>query len=137
MSRVKGKYTSGGQQFKDGTTVLLDIANKANGGVKGEVAAYAADGAIAIRSHIALLTKAGVNAMTLAAPTATTHDGVIIEIVATTANAHTVTATTIGFNAADAAGDVGTFSGAVGDGLRVLAYQGEWYVLNNIGVTIA
>lgn len=137
MAKVKGKYTLGGMQFVEEGTVLFQIAQKSNGGQKGEVAAYAADGAIAIRSHIAVLTKAGVNAMTLAAPTATTHDGVIIDIVAATANAHTVTATTIGFNAADASGDVGTFSGAIGDSLRVLAYQGEWIVLNNIGVTIA
>jgi hypothetical protein len=58
-------------------------------------------------------------------------------IVSATAAAHTVTAATIGFNAADAAGDVGTFGGAVGDGLTVLAYGGEWLVLRNVNVTLA
>ncbi|MCB0251815.1 MAG: hypothetical protein KDI07_24820, partial [Anaerolineae bacterium] len=87
--------------------------------------------------HTAIITKGTAAALTLAAPTATTHDGVIIDITSTTAAAHTVTATTIGFNAGDAASDVCTFSAAIGNNLRVVAYQGEWYVLNNIGGTLA
>ena len=99
--------------------------------------AYAANGAIAIRSHTAVITKGTAAAMTLAAPTATTHDGVIVNIISTKAAAHTVTATTIGFNAGDATSDVGTFAAAIGNGMTVLAYQGEWYVLNNTNVTLA
>jgi hypothetical protein len=75
--------------------------------------------------------------MTIAAPTATTHDGVTITVIAGTANAHTVTATTIGFNAGNAGADVGTFGGAIGDGLTFVAYQGEWYITSNINVTLA
>lgn len=139
MAQVRNKYSEGGSVYYDSATgnTLLNIAKNDNGGVKGEFAAYAANGAIPIRSHTALLTKAGVNAMTLATPTATTHDGVTITIVATTANAHTVTAATIGFNAGNAATDVGTFGGAIGDGMTVVAYQGEWYVVSNINVTFA
>lgn len=118
-----------------------DVTGNVTGDVTGAVQmtcnAYNTSGAISIASQVALLTEAGASAMTLAAPTATTHDGIIIHIIATTANAHTVTATTIGFNAGDAGADVGTFGGAIGDMISVVAYQGEWYVLNNINVTLA
>ncbi len=136
MAKVKGKYTEGGLQFKDGTNVLLNIAQADNGGVKGEFVAYAASGAIAVRSHTALLTKAGVGEMTLAVPTATTHDGIVITVVSTTAQAHTVTATTVGFNEGNAASDVGTFGGAIADNFSFIAYQGEWYTLTNTNVTL-
>lgn len=114
-----------------------NVTGNLTGAVQLTPVVYSADGAISIASQLAVITKGTAAALTLAAPTATTHDGIIIEIVSSTAAAHTVTATTIGFNAADAAGDVGTFAAAIGNGLRVVAYQGEWYVLNNIGVTIA
>ena len=114
-----------------------NVTGNLTGAVQETVIAYSANGAISIAPQVAVITKGTAAAMTIAAPTATTHDGIIIEIVSTTAAAHTVTATTIGFNAADAGGDVGTFGGAIGDGLRIVAYQGEWYVLNNINVTIA
>ncbi len=136
MANVRGKYTLGGLQFNEGSTTIFEIAQTANGGVKGEYVAYAANGAIAIRSHTALLTKAGVGEMTLAVPTATTHDGVVIHVISTTAQAHTVTATTVGFNAGDAASDVGTFGGAIADTFSFIAYQGEWYVLTNTNVTL-
>ena len=55
----------------------------------------------------------------------------------TTAAAHTVTADTIGFNAGDAAKDVGTFGAAIGNGFSCVAYGGEWYVLTNTNVTFA
>lgn len=112
------------------------VTGNVTGAVQLTPVVYSADGAISIASQLAVITKGTAAALTLAAPTATTHDGIIIEIVSTTAAAHTVTATTIGFNATDAAGDVGTFGAAIGNGLRVVAYQGEWYVLNNIGVTL-
>lgn len=108
------------------------------GGVKLPTQVLAANGAITIKSGVALLTKAdGAVAATLAAPTPTTDDGKILYIVSTTAQAHTITATTIGFNAADTAGDVATLGGAIGDGLVVVAYQGEWYVLAKTNATIA
>jgi hypothetical protein len=126
----------GGLQFFEGANTVLDIAQEANGGVKPRITAAAANGAIGLYSQTVFITKGGVAAMTLAAPTAGTHDGIVIDIVATTAHAHTVTATTIGFNAGDAATDVATFGGAIGDGLRVTAYQGEWYLLNTINITL-
>lgn len=104
------------------------------------IEAAAADGAISIPARgrkVVMITKGTAAALTLAAPTATTHDGVEIVFVSTTAAAHTVTATTIGFNAGDAAKDVGTFGAAIGNGLACVAYQGEWYVTSNINVTLA
>lgn len=139
MSQVYGKYTQGGIQFNDGATTLFQVSQSSNGGAKGAVVAYAANGAISIYSHTAVVTKGTAAALTVAAPTATTHDGVTITVVSSTAAAHTVTATTIGFNAGDAASDVGTFGGAIGDGFAFVAYQGEWYVVpgSNLNVTLA
>lgn len=99
-----------------------------------------ANGAISIPdrgSKTVFVTKAGVCAMTLTAPTATTHDGVSITFVSTTAQAHTLTVATAGMNDLGAAGDVGTFGGAKGDGLTLIAYQGDWFITSNINVTLA
>lgn len=98
-----------------------------------------ASGAIAIPSGdtTIFITKTGsLAALTLADPTAGVHDGVRLTVIATTAYAHTLTNTT-GFNAAGTSGDVGTFGGARGDGIRLVAYGGVWYVLDVTNVTIA
>ena len=117
--------------------VTGDVTGDVTGAVVPTINAYAANGAITIASQVAVITKGTAAAMTLAAPTTGTDDGVTITIASDTAAAHTITATTIGFNKADAAGDVATLGGAIGDGLAVMAYQGEWLVLNNINATIA
>lgn len=118
--------------------VIGDITGDLTGGVKLPTQVLAADGEITIKSGVVLLTKAdGVVEATLDAPTPTTDDGKILYIVSTTAQEHTITATTIGFNAADTDGDVATLGGAIGDGLVVVAYQGEWYVLAKTNATIA
>ena len=99
-----------------------------------------ANGAISIPDRgdkTVFVTKAGVCAMTLAAPTATTHDGVRVTFVSTTAQAHTVTVATAGMNDLASSGDDGTFGGAKGDGLALVAYQGDWFVVSNINVTFA
>ena len=95
-----------------------------------------ADGAITIQNSYVVITKGSAAALTLGTPT-TAQNGTVITIVSATAAAHTVTAATIGFNAGDAAKDVGTFGGAIGDGMTVMAYGGEWLVLNNTNVTLA
>ena len=100
------------------------------------VTAASADGAITIQSGTVVITKGTACALTLGTPT-TAQNGTVIRIISATAAAHTVTATTIGFNAADAAGDVGTFGAAIGNNLIVVAYGGEWLVLGNTGVTLA
>jgi hypothetical protein len=90
-----------------------------------------ADGAITIQNSTVVITKGSAIALTLGTPT-TAQNGTTITIVASTAHSHTVTAATIGFNAANAGGDVATFGGAIGDGITVLAYGGEWLVLTNV-----
>jgi hypothetical protein len=103
------------------------------------VEAALVNGAVTIPDRgrkIVVMTKAGVAAMTLGTPT-TAQNGVEIVFTAATANAHTVTAATIGFNAGNADADVATFGGAIGDGLTVVAYEGEWLVTSNINVTFA
>ncbi len=117
-----------------------ELASIAATDVSNQYAVASANGAISIPATgrvKVFITKGTAAVLTLAAPTATTHDGVEIVFISTTAAAHTVTATTIGFNAGDAASDVGTFGGAIGDGFSVTAYQGEWYVTNSINVTLA
>jgi len=96
----------------------------------------AANGAIAIQNSTVVITKGTAAAMTLGTPT-TAQNGTVITIVSATAAAHTVTAGTIGFNAGNTGTDVGTFGGAIGDGMTVVAYAGEWLVTGNINVTLA
>ena len=96
------------------------------------VGAVAADGAITVTAYnkAFFITKAGVAAMTIVDPTATTHDGVTLSFVATTANAHTLSnaAGSGFFSSGGASKDVATFGGAIGDGLTIIAYQGKWYI---------
>lgn len=126
--------------LKKGVATGDEMASIAATDVSNNVQTLADDGAITIPdsgTKTVFLTKAGASAITVAAPTATTHDGVIIHVRSTTAQAHTITATTIGFNAGDASSDVATLGGAIGDGISFTAYQGEWYVLVNINATLA
>lgn len=98
-----------------------------------------ADGAIAVPTENTtyFITKAGVAAMTLVDPTATTHDGIELTFISVTANAHTLSnAAGSGFNAGGAGSDVGTFGGAKGDNITIVAYQGDWFVKNSVNVTL-
>lgn len=99
------------------------------------------NGAVAIPDRgekTVYITKGSAGAYTLAAPTATVHDGVRITFMSTTAFAHTVTATTVGTNDGGAASDVGTFGAAKGNNFTVEAYQADWWVVGTpVGVTFA
>ena len=118
----------------------LKIGTADNSDFKQVFDVASADGAITIptrgRKHV-FITKASAAALTLAAPTATTHDGVEIVIVSTTAAAHTVTVSTTGMNDLATSGDVATFGLAKGNGLTLVAYNADWYVTSNIGATLA
>jgi hypothetical protein len=105
-----------------------------------------ADGAIDISKgsfpDTVVVTKGTAAALTLAAPTAGVpakggHDGMRITILSTTAAAHTVTNTTPGFNNGSTASDVGTFGAAIGNWMTVEAYNGIWYVVGSLNVTLA
>ncbi|HEV7950439.1 MAG TPA: hypothetical protein VGP24_11800 [Glaciihabitans sp.] len=95
----------------------------------------AVDGAITIQDATVYFTKAGVLAATLAAPTAGTHDGVQMNFISTTAQAHTITHTE-GFAGGTTSRDVATFGGAIQDGMQIEAYNGVWYIKATRNVTI-
>lgn len=116
---------------------ILPVANGGTGVATRIAAAYAVDGAISEKEGFVMLTKVGVNAMTLAGPTAPDDNGKVLRIVATTAFAHTVTNGGSGFNSGGAASDVATFGGAIGDNLQLVAYQGVWLVLSKLNVVLA
>lgn len=82
------------------------------------------------------ITKAGVAALTLAAPTATTDDGVTITLFSTTANAHTLTATGI-LNNGSTSVNVATFAAHPGASITLVAYQAAWYVIAQVNITFS
>lgn len=104
------------------------------------VLAMGVNGAVTIPAYSQTIyfTKAGVCAATIVDPTATTHDGVRLTFVNTTANANTIdNSAGSGFNDGGAGSDVATSAAAVGDYLVIEAYQGRWYVVGNSGYTLA
>lgn len=128
--------------LKKGVAVGGDLSSTDADDISPVVQVLADDGAITIPDggvKTVILTKGTASAVTVAAPTSGTHDGVIIHVISTTAAAHTITATTIGFNAGNGASDVATLGAAIGNGLSFVAYGGEWYVLpgGNTNATLA
>lgn len=83
-----------------------------------------------------VITKAGVAAMTLAAPVAGRDDGLEIYIGSTTANAHTVTATGGNFQSGAAGVTIATFPAQAGAGLFLMAFGGKWIVTGIIGAVV-
>lgn len=83
-----------------------------------------------------VITKAGVAALTLAAPTPGTDDGLELQFTSTTANAHTLTATGLFIDGA-AHVNVATWSANAGGQLSIVAYQGKWYVQTLQAVTMS
>ena len=105
-------------------------------GVTNIVTAYAANGALAISSGTAMLTKAGVNAMTLAAPTAA-QDGTTLTVVSQTANAHTITATgLIDDGVTGGSKTTATFAAFPGASIVLMASNLKWAVISKNVVTI-
>lgn len=94
------------------------------------------NGAITVKNGICLLNKAGAIAATLANPTDVTDDFKRLSIRSLTAQAHTVTLTG-GFGNGGSGEDVATFSGAIGDGLELMAYGGFWYITGAHQVSVA
>jgi hypothetical protein len=111
-----------------------DAINKLLG---GPLVAIPASGAI--DPHTAqryMITKAGLAAMTLAAPTAGVDDGLAIQILSSTAFAHTITATGL---LVDGAAHVNqaALPAAGGGAIDLVAYQGKWYVENSQNITFS
>lgn len=103
----------------------------------GPFVIHSASGAInPHRAGRRLITKAGVAALTLAAPTAGIDDGLAIEVVSTTANAHTITATGL-LQTGSASVNVATFAAFAGASLTLQAYNGKWYVISQNAITFS
>lgn len=98
---------------------------------------YGAAGAIAIPEYNAViaLVAASAAAMTIADPSKA-MDGLELCIIAQAAQAYTLTNTT-GFGAGGGSLDVGTFGGAIGDNIVIVALGGKWHVKSKINVTLA
>lgn len=117
----------------DGTVIY---AIGPNGAAKIPVA-IAASGAVPVRPGADyVITKAGVAALTLAAPTAGSDDGVTISIISSTAFAHTLTATGL-LATGSASVNLATFAAFAGAGLSLKAYQGKWLVTASVGITFS
>lgn len=103
----------------------------------GAPTAITADGAIEILNRRYVITKAGVAALTLAAPSAP-QEGTKIEIINGTANAHVITATNLlDDGVTGGAKDTATFAAFVGSSIVLLAYNLKWVVLgapNNVTI---
>jgi len=81
-----------------------------------------------------LITKAGVAALTLAAPRVGLDDGVCIRLISTTANGHTLTATAL-LQTGSANVTVATFAANAGASLTLIAFNGLWFVVAQIQIT--
>jgi hypothetical protein len=109
------------------------LAMQAKMGVQSLIAN---DGAIPLVAGTVMVTKAGVCAMTLAAPTAAMN-GQRITVISTTANAHTLTATNLlEDGVTGGAKDLATFAAFAGASVELEAYALEWYVVSKNAVTI-
>ena len=84
-----------------------------------------------------IVTTAGVDAMTLAAPP-TSSNGAEIYVISNTANAHTITATGL-FMTGGAASPytTATFAAKTGASLSLMAYGGKWAVMSSPGITFS
>lgn len=104
--------------------------------------AIAVNGALSVSSgNYVLVTKAGVIALTLAAPTAGVDDGMVISITsANGAYADTLTATALLQNGANGSpfttATFGVTSTFIGGTLVLKAYNGFWFVVSATGVAL-
>jgi len=131
MANTTGKIVTEALQNKVST--LESAAEEA----EAAIAAFAVDGALTKTTGVKVLTKAGVGAYTLAAPTAA-EAGRRLTIINGTANAHVITATNlIDDGVTGGAKDTATFGAFVGASIELLAYNLKWTVLAKNVVTIA
>lgn len=118
-------------------TLSVSGITTASGGIKTPVVTISGDGAITIAPFtIVRLSKGSAAAITLAAPTNSTHDGYIVMVFSSTAQAHVITGGVDGFNAKGSSGTI-TFGGAIGDSVTLVAMGGHWYTLAKVNATVA
>lgn len=114
--------------LKKGSTYEPDLLSN--------IVVASADATVAIQNCTVIITKSSACALTMTTPT-TAQNGTRIKFVSTTAQAHTVTHGTVGFNGGGSGSDVGTFGAAAGNGFECVAYNGVWYTLWKTNVTFA
>lgn len=97
--------------------------------------AISADAAVNPHKSAAyVLTKGTALALTLAAPTSGTDDGVVLTFTSNTAAAHALTATGL-LQTGSVNVNVATCAAQKGCSLTLSAYQGKWNVLSHLGMT--
>jgi len=112
----------------------LSVLNVKNGQpYRAPLQVASADGAITLASGIVHITKAGVCALTLAAPS---DDGLTLFLDSATAQAHTVTIAA-GLRGAGGGADVLTWGGAIGDGIGLYSYGGYWFPIPGTTVNVS
>jgi hypothetical protein len=115
---------------------------------KNPVIAPGAADALPVTDADVLVTTAGVNAMTLAAPKAGVYpagstklqslgdpqdDGKVLRVILTTAQIHTITTPA---NKLNGSLHIVTFTAVVGNFVVFYAFNGIWYVLDSKGATL-
>lgn len=105
---------------------------------KDTAQALVANGAITVKNGVCTIAKtsAGVVAATLDDPVATTDDFKVLMIINAQTQANTVTSAS-SFGGGGASYDVITFTNVLGANVRLLAYQGKWYVIGGNAYAIA
>jgi hypothetical protein len=124
---LSGPTTLSGTPTLTGPTLTASV-------VTPKVTVYADSGAIAVESHVAVLTKASASAMTLAAPTV---NGTTITIIAGTSVAHVVTGTNL-FWAGETGGPFNkvTTAAFIGSSATLVAYNSLWMVVSDQIATV-
>lgn len=102
----------------------------------GVLTVYSADGAIAVASGQAVITKGSAAAMTLAAPT-TAQNGIVVVITAGSDFAHVITSTGNILDGTTGANNTITLAAFKGSSCTLMAYGQKWLVLSNQVATIA
>ena len=97
-----------------------------------------ANGAITVKNGVCVIAKTveGVVAAALADPTAVTDDMKRLVIISGQAQANTVTSAT-SFGGGGGGEDVITFSGAIGDCVELIAWNGKWYIIGGHQYAVA
>jgi hypothetical protein len=149
---VRGKLGTGAAAHGTLTPVVFGVAadfvqSLTAGSTVGQpvwpVVSYGAAGAIAVPSvnTIVRLKSGTTSAMTLNDPAKDNEAIVIIQ--ASDAEAYTVdngstnNTSGSGFNGGGTTTDVGTFGGAIGDGMVIRANNGTWLVVTKTNITLA
>lgn len=91
---------------------------------------------ISISHGVVVLNKAGAITATIAKPTATTDDLKTITVTSLNAQAHTLAVVGGTFGNGGAGYTTATFGAAAGNSISLLAWNGEWYIIGQRGVSL-